>query len=99
MTSRPIVLRFESRNGQFRITVNPEDHFLSLQQKASRICIVLLCFNFPMLTLLQLKIQEHLPTDAEPSSITLSNRPIGTGGEERQLAALDGVSIQQVGLK
>ncbi|KAI9834768.1 MAG: nuclear protein localization protein 4 [Sarea resinae] len=70
-----MLLRFQSRNGQFRLNVAPKDHFTSLLPQ----------------------ISEHLPTNADPSSITLSNRP--AGGDARLLRSLKGVAIERVGLK
>jgi nuclear protein localization family protein 4 len=100
MASRPILLRFESRNGQFRITVNPQDQFPSLQEKVIASPVdPEFAFDRTEAKTVSFQIIEHLPSEVDPSSITLSNKPIGTGGEERELEALSGVAISQVGLK
>jgi nuclear protein localization family protein 4 len=98
--ARPIILRFESRNGQFRLSVNPQELFPSLQEKVCLSSLVaIIALSSQLLTLYLYQILENLPEDVEPSSLVLSNKPIGTGGQERQLTDLAGVSIEQVGLK
>lgn len=95
-----MLLRFESRNGQFRLTVDPSDNFPSLVPKVILPDIVPeFVVKWSLLILLVLiQVLEKLPQNTDPASITLSNKPIGTGGEERYLNSLEGVAFQRVGL-
>jgi nuclear protein localization family protein 4 len=94
-----MLLRFESPNGQFRLSVEPNDTFSSLTSKVG--------FN-PKAAVRHLdhqtanrhgQILDHLPPKTDASTITLSNKPIGhSAGEERLLNSLHGIKIYQVGL-
>ena len=95
-----MLLRFESPNGQFRLSVEPNDTFSSLTSKVG--------FNpkaAPSIVLIHQtankdrQILDHLPPKTDASTITLSNKPIGhSAGEERLLNSLHGIRIHQVGL-
>jgi nuclear protein localization family protein 4 len=94
-----MLLRFESPNGQFRLSVEPNDTFSSLTSKVG--------FN-PKAAVHRFdhqnanrdrQILDHLPPKTDASTITLSNKPIGhSTGEERLLNSLHGIKIHQVGL-
>lgn len=70
-----MLLRFQGRDGQFRLTADANTQFTALLPQ----------------------ILEKLPPNTDPSSVTLNNRP--HGGDARRIAALKGITIQQVGLK
>jgi nuclear protein localization protein 4 homolog len=76
-----MLLRFESKQGQFRLNVEPTSTF----------------------GILQTRILANLPSNTEPSSIILSNKPVSAANpnpeRERRLADLPQVQVQQVGLK
>ena len=72
--SKSITLRFESKNGQFRLNVPPNT----------------------LLTDLLPSILDNLPKDIDSRTIKLSNRP--HGGDERLLSALNGVTLERVGM-
>ena len=95
-----MLLRFESPNGQFRLSVEPNDTFSSLTSKV-------LGFK-PKSAVHRLghqnanwdrQILGHLPSNTDASTIILSNKPIGhSAGEERLLNSLHGIRMHQVGL-
>lgn len=96
-SQKSIVLRFESRNGQFRLTVKPSDHFPSLLSKVNTRLSdssVSTCYGD---THAVQQILDNLPKDVDSRSITLTNKPVG--GEDRLLSSLKGITIDRVGLR
>ena len=91
--SRSILLRFESKNGQFRMTVDPADDFTSMLAGV----MTVRCSFGDMAKLMTKQILDKLPKDADSRSIVLSNKP--ANGEDRLLSSLKGVPIQKVGLR
>ena len=90
--SKSIILRFQSKNGQFRLNVDPDIQFTDL---LSGVCDGSVK-RYPW-TKSYDQILDNLPKDADSKSIVLSNRAFG--GEERLLSSLAGVSISRVGLR
>lgn len=94
---KTMILRFEGKDGQFRLTVKPSDQFTSLLPKVR----YNLCFqhtrDLTMLIYTHLKILDNVPKNVDSSTITLSNKPFG--GEDRLLNSLKGVTIQRVNLR
>lgn len=94
---KSILLRFESKDGQFRLTVKPTDQFTSLLSRVSPLLIKeILPLKAIMLIRLQ-QILENVPKNVDSRSITLSNKPFG--GEDRLLSSLKNVAIDRVGLR
>lgn len=93
-----ITLRFESRDGQFRLQVSPLEQFTTLASKVGFLFSEILpprkngCVNFSMLQVL-----EKLPKTVDARTLTLSNKP--HGGEDRLVASLKGVAVERVGLR
>lgn len=97
--ARPTVLRFESRNGQFRLTVEPNELLLPTLQEKVHFRILQSPFLVLLTWLCVCQILEKLPQNVDPSSIVLANAPVGTGGQEIRLQTLGQSSVQGVGLK
>jgi nuclear protein localization protein 4 homolog len=92
-----MLLRFESKWGQFRLTVEPTDHFSSLSSQVGNLVETLSKVCSP-----SSKILDHLPPNTDATTIVLSNKPVSSTpdpGRERRLADLPGVELRQVGLK
>lgn len=94
---KSILLRFEGKDGQFRLTVNPTDQFTSLLSRVSSF----IHQEDPdakdsYLIRLQ-QILDNVPKNVDSRSLTLSNKPFG--GEDRLLSSLKNVTIDRVGLR
>ena len=97
-SSKTIILRFQSKNGQFRLTVDPNTHFTDLFSEVSeRVYRTLHVSGEEALSDFEHQILDNLPKDADSRSVTLSNKPFG--GEERLLSSLRGVPISRDGLR
>ena len=92
-----MLLRFESKFGQFRLNVEPSDTFGALQSRVGRQRPQQLPRGTD-----PIQILANLAPNADPSSVILSNKPVSSTANterERRLADLPKVQVQQVGLK